>query len=81
PRGVAPRRVGGRRTARLKEPQKLGPARRENLLQFSRPKNKHSPKLAPILCPVSASLRLRFRFAAFAVARWDFISILLSQNE
>jgi len=30
---------------------------------------------------VSASLRLRCRSAAFAVARWDFISILLSQNE
>ncbi len=42
---------------------------------------KHSPKLDPILRPVFASLRLRLRSAAFAVARWDFISILLSQNE
>ncbi len=39
-----------------------------------------SPKLAPILRPVSASLRLRCRSAAFAVARWDFISILLTAN-
>ena len=38
----------------------------------------HSPKLAPVLRPVSASLRLRFRSATFAVARWDFISILLT---
>ncbi|WP_294600782.1 hypothetical protein, partial [uncultured Rikenella sp.] len=28
--------------------------------------------------PVSTSLRLRYRSAAFAVARWDFISILLT---
>ena len=42
-RRVAVRRVRWRRTARLKEPQKLGPKRR----------------------PVSASLRLRFRSAAF----------------
>ncbi|WP_300601579.1 hypothetical protein, partial [uncultured Rikenella sp.] len=34
-------------------------------------------KLAPILRPVSTSLRLRFRSATHAVARWDFISILL----
>ncbi len=44
----------------------LGPARRENQLRFSRLKNKHSPKLAPVLRTVSASLRLRFRSAAFA---------------
>ena len=56
----------------------LGLARRENRIRFSRPKNKHSPKLAPVLCPVSASLRLRLRSAAFAVARWDFILILLT---
>ncbi|WP_297628800.1 hypothetical protein, partial [uncultured Rikenella sp.] len=31
-----------------------------------------------VLRPVSASLRLRLRSAAFAVARWDFISILLT---
>ncbi|WP_300400972.1 hypothetical protein, partial [uncultured Rikenella sp.] len=37
----------------------------------------HSPKH----CAVSASLRLRYRSAAFSVARWDFISILLSQNK
>ncbi len=42
----------------------LSPARRENRIQFSRPKNEHAPKLAPILRPVSASLRLRFRSAA-----------------
>ena len=42
--------------------------------------HKHCPQLAPVLGPVSTSLRLRFRSAA-AVARWDFISILLSQNE
>ncbi len=54
---------------RLCEPQKLsqqlGPARRENRLRFSRLKNRHSPKHSPVLCPVSASLRLRFRSAAF----------------
>ena len=33
--------------------QKLGPARCENRLRFSHPKNKHSPKLAPILRSVS----------------------------
>ncbi len=42
--------------------------------------HKHCPQLAPILRPVSASLRLRCRSAA-AVARWDFTSILLPQNE
>ena len=112
--------VGQRPSAqarRLCEPQKhdqqlspthsplLGPARRENRIRFSRLKNKHSPKLAPVLRPVSASLRLRFRSATFSralgnlvktrkrvstisllrrsarlflVARWDFISILLT---
>ena len=40
----------------------LGPAQRENRLRFSRPKNRHSP----ILRPVSASLRLRCRSAAFS---------------
>ena len=120
PRRVAVRRVGWRRTARLKEPQEqqpihlpnsvgfglrapqvgqrpsaqarrlvepqrydqkqspkhrpnpspmLGPARRENRLRFSRLKNRHSPTHGPKQCPVSASLRLRFRSAAFAVAR------------
>ncbi|WP_300601654.1 hypothetical protein, partial [uncultured Rikenella sp.] len=66
---------------RLCEPQKLsqqlGPARRENRNRFSRLKNRHSPKLDPVLRPVSASLRLRLRSAAFAT-RWDFISILLT---
>ena len=56
----------------------LGPARHENRLRFSRPKNSRSPKHSPVLRPVSASLRLRCRSAAFAVARWDFISILLT---
>ena len=42
----------------------LGLARRENRLRFSRLKNKHSPKLAPVLRLVSASLRLRYRSAA-----------------
>ena len=46
----------------------LGPARRENRFRFSRPKNRHSPKLAPVLRPVSASLRLRLRSAAFSRA-------------
>ncbi len=80
-RRVAVRRVGWRRTARLYEPQKLsqqfnpkqspphspmlGLARRENRNRFSRPKNSHSPKHSPILRPVCASLRLRFRSAAF----------------
>ena len=47
----------------------LGPARRENRNRLSRLKNKHSPTQSPVLCPVSASLRLRCRSAAFAVAR------------
>ncbi len=87
-RRVAVRRVGWRRTARLKEPQKLGPkpgqqqspkhrpthsrllspARRENRNRFSRPKNKRSPKLTLVLRPMSASLRLRCRSAAFSRA-------------
>ena len=37
-------------------------------------------KLNPKHCTVSASLRLRFR-SAVSVARWNFISILLLQNE
>ncbi len=47
----------------------LGPARRENRSRFSRLKNSRSPKQSPILRPVSASLRLRFRSAALVVAR------------
>ena len=77
--------VGRRPSAqarRFYEPQKhsqqLGLARRENRFRFSRPKNSRSPKHSPVLRPVSASLRLRCRSAAFAVARWDFISILLT---
>ncbi len=50
---------------------KLGPARQENRIRFSRLKNKHSPKLAPVLRPVSASLRLRCRSAAFSRALRD----------
>ncbi len=112
-RRVAALPLPGRRTARIKEPQKhdqelspilscsacrlgdkagdpkgsqehcpsprhlprqnsrpiLGPARRENRFRFSRLKNRHGPKLAPVLRPVSASLRLRCRSAAFSVAR------------
>ncbi len=45
---------------------KLGPARLENRSRFSSPKNRHVPKLAPTLRPVSASLRLRCRSAAFS---------------
>ena len=75
--------VGQRPSAqarRLCEPQKhdqqlspthsplLGPARRENRIRFSRLKNKHSPKLAPVLRPVSVSLRLRCRSATFSRA-------------
>ena len=41
------------------------PARRENRLRFSRLKNRHGPKHGPVLRPVSASLRLRCRSAAF----------------
>ncbi len=70
PRRVAVRRVGWRRTARLKEPlkhgQQLGPARRENRNRFSRPKNKQSPKHSPVLRLVSAPLRLRCRSAGAA---------------
>ncbi len=46
----------------------LGPARFENRNRFSNPKNCHSPKPGPVLRPVSASLRLRFRSAAFSRA-------------
>ncbi|WP_304471414.1 hypothetical protein, partial [uncultured Rikenella sp.] len=49
--------------------------RRENRNRFSRPKNRHSPKhdpkLAPVLYPVCASLRLRYRSAAFSRALRD----------
>ena len=54
------------RIALLALAPKLGPARRENRFRFSRPKNRHSPKLAPVLRPVSASLRLRYRSAGAA---------------
>ncbi len=43
-----------------------------------KPSQKQSPKHAPVFRPVSASLRLRCRSATFSVARWDFISILLT---
>ena len=49
-----------------KHNQKPGPARQENRLRFSRPKNEHGPKLVPVLRLVCASLRLRFRSAAAA---------------
>ncbi len=78
-------KAAGRQGRRFGEPQKhgqqldpnpspvLGPARLENRLRFSSPKNKHSPthgpKQSPVLRPVSASLRLRFRSATFTVAR------------
>ncbi len=65
-------------THRPKPSPMLGPARRENRNRFSRPKNEHAPKLALVLRPMSASLRLRCRSATFAVARRDFISILLT---
>ena len=54
------------RIALLALAPKLGPARRENRFRFSRPKNRHSPKLDPVLRPVSASLRLRYRSAGAA---------------
>ena len=57
-----------------KHDQEHGSTHRPN----SRPKQAQP---SPVLRPVSASLRLRLRSAALAVARWDFISILLSQNE
>ncbi len=44
----------------------LGPARLENRFRFSSLKNNRSPKFAPILRPVSASLRLRCRSATFS---------------
>ena len=73
--GLRAPRVGQRPSAharRFEEPQKhvqqLGPTRRENRSRFSRLKNKHSPKHSPVLRPVSASLRLRFRSAAFSRA-------------
>ncbi len=54
---------------RLCEPQKLsqqlGPVRRENRNRFSRLKNRYSPKLDPVLRPVSVSLRFRYRSATF----------------
>ena len=63
-RRCASLRDGRLRPARLCESQKLGPMRWENRIRFSHPKNKHGPKLAPILRPVSASLRLRWRRSA-----------------
>ena len=56
-RRVAVRRARWRRTARFKEPQELGQQR--------------GPKHSPILRPVSASLRLRCRSAAFSRALRD----------
>ena len=62
-RRVAALRLPGRRTARLKEPQKpgpshrpnphlmLGPARRENRLRFSRPKNSTPKSTAQFSAP------------------------------
>ena len=44
----------------------LGPARRKNRSRVSRLKNNRSPKLAPVLRLVSASLRLRCRSATFS---------------
>ena len=73
--GLRAPRVGRRPSAqarRFYEPQKhdqqLGPTQHENRLRFSCPKNSHSPKPSPVLRPVSASLRLRFRSAAFSRA-------------
>ena len=84
-----PHYVGRRQTARLKHSQEpkpnpsptLGPARREYRKRFSRPKNKQSPKPSPVLRPVSASLRLRFRSAAFPRALRDSFSFGLSPKE
>ncbi len=59
------RRVAGLRGGRLRPARLYEP-------------QKHSPKFDPILRPVCASLRLRCRSAALAVARWNFISILLT---
>ena len=53
----------------------LGPARRENRKRFSRPKNSRGPKHSPILRPVSASLRLRFRSAVFSRALGNLVKI------
>ncbi len=71
--GLRAPRVGRRPSAqarRFYEPQKhdqqLSPTRRENRSRFSRPKNSRSPKHSPVLRPVSASLRLRFRSAGAA---------------
>ncbi len=74
-RRVAVRRAGWRRTARLKEPQKLGPkqspnpsptlspARRENRLRFSRPKQTQ-PQARPSFPP-----RVRLTAAPLALRR------------
>jgi len=54
---------GGRlRPARPQGPQEHFPKHGQKPSPIHRPKNEHSPKLAPVLCPVSASLRFRFRF-------------------
>ena len=80
PRGVAANcaaqraakaRTNARPPAQLNSPPKFQPkarpdaARLENRSRFSSPKNRHVPKLAPTLGPVSASLRLRLRSATF----------------
>ena len=57
-------------TAQISSPMP-GPARRENRNRFSRLKNRHGPKHGPVLRSVSASLRLRFRSAAFSARLRD----------
>ncbi len=87
---VAGLRCGRLRPARFCEPQKFGPAvcRVRAARSPGGPKAQRAGPAIPLgiallalslrLRPVSASLRLRCRSAAFAVARRDFISILLT---
>ncbi len=85
-RRVAVRRRGWRRTARLCESQKLGQQRGPTHGPILGDSSSARPPRAedgdsPNRATRSRPMRLRFRSAAFSVARWDFISILLSQNE
>ena len=96
-RRVAALRLPGRRTAQLCESQEpgqqhspihypnlslmLGPARRENRGRFSRPKNSTAQSKAQFSASCPPHCGSAFAPPRFAVARWDFISILLSQNE
>ena len=69
PRGIALLALGPNYSPKLVP--LLGPAQSENHNRFSLPKNRQNPTHSPVLRPVCASLRLRFRSAAFSRALRD----------